>query len=190
MQSTETLFSGGGSSRGTVCAAGFGFALAFGTVLVSLFLLVSVSWNIGQIKAKRQIRAFDSYIKKEVSKILSAQGSPTALEEERVTKRRILFSLIIPSGKKFTTKAFYRSRLLEAVTTASRPGHKKFFSKLDLAKRYWHIPMEEEYKEKTAFSSSSGLYQFKFMPSGLKTAAATFTKLMRKLLEGVPNTYH
>lgn len=30
-------------------------------------------------------------------------------------------------------------------------GKSKFFSKIDLSKGYWHIPVEIEYKENTAF---------------------------------------
>lgn len=67
---------------------------------------------------------------------------------------------------------------------------KKYFSKLDLTKGYWQIPMEESSKEKTAFSCSQGLFQFRFMPFGLKTAAATFTKLMRTVLNGLRNVEH
>ncbi|KAM7310057.1 uncharacterized protein ISCGN_007017 [Ixodes scapularis] len=69
-------------------------------------------------------------------------------------------------------------------------GQNRFFSKLDVAKGYWQIPMKEEAKEKTAFSSTSGLYQFKVMPFGLRTASATFTKLMQKLLDGTPDAHH
>lgn len=42
----------------------------------------------------------------------------------------------------------------------------------------------------TAFSCASGLYQFRFMPFGIKTAPAVFTRLMRKLVDGLPNVYH
>ncbi|EEC11289.1 polyprotein of retroviral origin, putative, partial [Ixodes scapularis] len=74
--------------------------------------------------------------------------------------------------------------------TLVKAGQKRFFSKLDVAKGYWQIPMDDHAKEKTSFSSTSGHYQFKFMPFGLKTASATFTKLMRKLLDGVQDAHH
>ena len=61
----------------------------------------------------------------------------------------------------------------------------KFFSKLDFTKGYWQIPMKEEDKEKTAFSSSLGLLQFKRMPFGLVNAGATYSRMMRKLLDGL-----
>ncbi|KAK8776894.1 hypothetical protein V5799_029762 [Amblyomma americanum] len=69
-------------------------------------------------------------------------------------------------------------------------AQKKYFSKFDLAKRYWQIPMEGSSKEKTAFSCANGLFQFRFMPFGLKTAAATFTKLMRQVLGGLHQVHH
>lgn len=72
----------------------------------------------------------------------------------------------------------------------ARVAHRKFFSKFDLAKGYWQIPMEEESKDRTAFSCASGLFQFRYMPFGLKTAAATFTKLMRRVLEGIEHVEH
>lgn len=49
--------------------------------------------------------------------------------------------------------------------------------------------MGDDSKEKTAFSTASGLYQFRFMPFGLKTGAAMFTKLIRQVLEGVSNAH-
>ncbi|XP_064479202.1 uncharacterized protein LOC135392418 [Ornithodoros turicata] len=69
-------------------------------------------------------------------------------------------------------------------------GNKAWFSKLDFTKGYWQIPLSEDAKPKTAFSTSSGLYQFRFMPFGLKTAPAAFTKLMRKLLHGISGVEH
>ena len=61
----------------------------------------------------------------------------------------------------------------------------KFFTKIDMSKGYWRIPMEEGSKAKTAFTVSSGCYQFKRMPFGLTNAAATFNRVMRKMLDGV-----
>lgn len=74
--------------------------------------------------------------------------------------------------------------------TFAQVGRRKFFSKLDLAKGYWQIPTGKESKENTAFVCGSGPFQFRYMLFGLKTTAATFTKLMRRVLERVPNTEH
>ena len=64
----------------------------------------------------------------------------------------------------------------------------KYFSKLDLSKGYWQVPLEKESKAKTAFQTPLGLIEFSVMPFGLVTAPATFTRMMRILLEKVSNT--
>ena len=47
--------------------------------------------------------------------------------------------------------------------------------------------MEDKDKEKTAFLTPEGKFQFKYMPFGLVTAGAQFTKLMRIVLKGISN---
>lgn len=64
----------------------------------------------------------------------------------------------------------------------SKIGKAKYFSKIDLCKGYWQIPMAEEDKVKTAFTTPQGSFQWTVMPFGLKTAGAIFTKMMRNLL--------
>lgn len=55
---------------------------------------------------------------------------------------------------------------------------------LDLAKGYWQVPMSDEDKEKTAFTSPTRLYQFTVMPFGLSGAPATFQRMMDSILRG------
>ncbi|VDI36317.1 Hypothetical predicted protein [Mytilus galloprovincialis] len=61
----------------------------------------------------------------------------------------------------------------------------KFFGSMDLNSGFWQIGMAPEDKEKTAFLTSLGLYQFTVMPFGLANSPSTFERLMENVLRGL-----
>lgn len=61
-------------------------------------------------------------------------------------------------------------------------GHRQY-AFLDLKDGFWHIPIAANDREKTAFITPNGLYEWTRMPFGLTNAPATFQALMEEVLE-------
>ena len=61
-------------------------------------------------------------------------------------------------------------------------GRANYFSTLDLTKGFYQIEVEPEDREKTAFSTHNGHFEFIRMPFGLKNAPSTFQRMMNNVL--------
>ncbi|UYV66976.1 hypothetical protein LAZ67_4003508, partial [Cordylochernes scorpioides] len=61
----------------------------------------------------------------------------------------------------------------------------RYYSSMDLRTGYWQIEVDEHDREKTAFITPDGLYEFRVMPFGLCNAPATFERMMDTVLKGL-----
>lgn len=61
----------------------------------------------------------------------------------------------------------------------------QYFSSIDLISGYWQIQLDEASREKTAFVTHAGLYEFNVMPFGLTNAPSCFQRLMECVLRGL-----
>ena len=60
------------------------------------------------------------------------------------------------------------------------------FSKIDLQKGYWQIPMSEDDIAKTAVITPFGLYEFLVLAFGLRNAGSSFQRMMDRVIRSLP----
>ncbi len=64
------------------------------------------------------------------------------------------------------------------------------YSKFDMTKGYWQIPMRKEDIRNTAFVTTDGCYEYLKMPFGLMNSGATYTRMMRRLVGDLQSIDH
>ena len=64
-------------------------------------------------------------------------------------------------------------------------ANSRIFSKIDLTKGFFQVPLTEQSKQVTAFSTPGGLYQYKSLPFGMTNSPAAFNKVMREVMHGI-----
>ena len=77
------------------------------------------------------------------------------------------------------TEQFPMPNLTELVY---RAGGVRFFTKLDVTKGYYHVPLEESSRKYTAFSTQQNHYQFTTLSFGLKNSGIAFQRCMQQIL--------
>ena len=72
---------------------------------------------------------------------------------------------------------------------SAKLANKRRFSKIDLISAKHHIKMHPDDVAKTALTTPFGLYEYNYMPFGLKNASATFQGYMDKTFEDIVFLY-
>ena len=69
--------------------------------------------------------------------------------------------------------------------TLIKVRNSRFFSTLDMKSGYWQIPIAKEDREKTGFITSQSLYEWNYLPFGLRNALSHFSRVMNSILTGL-----
>ena len=113
-------------------------------------------------------------------KVISPSKSPWASPIVLVQKRDGLTRFCVDYRKinEVTRKDAYPIPRIDEILDT-------LFSTLDLRSGYWQVEMDPTDREKTAFCTPEGLFEFNMMPFGLCNAPATFQRLMNSVLAGL-----
>ena len=109
---------------------------------------------------------------------VSPWASPVILVTKKDGKKR--FCIDFRKLNAVTSKDSYP--LPRTDDTLDRLQGTRYFSTLDLMSGYWQCEMHESSREKTAFITYGGLYEFKVLPFGLCNAPSTFQRSMESVL--------
>jgi len=119
------------------------------------------------------------------NKIIETANSPWAAPVVLARKKDGTWRFCVDYRRlnQVTKKDSYPLPRIDDVVDALGGENAKVFSTLDVASGYWHIPIADHDKEKTAFTTNSGTYQFKVLPFGLTGAPGAFCRAMQSSLK-------
>lgn len=116
--------------------------------------------------------------------LITKSHSPYAAPALLVKKKDDSFRLVVDYKKLNLITIKDSSPLPNMEETIRKLGQGyKYFSKLDLKSGFYQIPITDKDKEKTAFITPFGLFQFNVLPMGLKNSPPTFQKVMNDTLQ-------
>lgn len=111
----------------------------------------------------------------------SAWSSPIVLVEKKDHTTR--FCLDYRALNEITQKDSYPLPRIDDCFDAL--GGTTWFSSIDLQSGYWQVAMNPDDAPKTAFTCTSGLFQFRVLPFGVCNGPPTFQRLMEHVLSGL-----
>ena len=120
------------------------------------------------------------------SGVIRPSKSPWASPIVLVRKRDggLRFCIDFRQLNKVTKKDAYCMPRIEETLDALHGA--KYFSCLDLKSGYWQVEIDEEHKERTAFTAGPlGFFEFNSLPYGLCNSPATFQRLMERCLDDI-----
>jgi len=120
--------------------------------------------------------------------VIEPSSSPWSFPLVAVPKKngKIRFVIDYRGLNKLTIKDSFPLPNIEDNLT--RLSNSKVFSGIDGTGAYHVVSVRAQDREKTAFSTPWGLFQFKRMPFGLANAPATYCRLVQKVLDGIPTS--
>jgi transposase InsO family protein len=148
-----------------------------------------ISSKFRRLDGEKLAAAKEEFSKMEAEGIVRRSTSPWASPLHMVQK---------PDGSWRPCGDFRRLNLVTQVDSYPLPNMLDFsanvancrwFSKIDLRKGYYQIPMNKADIPKTAVATPFGLYEFTRMPFGLRNAGSTFQRLMDRVLSGLPFSF-
>ncbi|CAF4571802.1 unnamed protein product, partial [Rotaria magnacalcarata] len=116
--------------------------------------------------------------------LITESNSPYAAPAMLLKKKDNSFRLVVDYKRLNAITIKDSSPLPNMEDTVQKLGKGfSYFSKLDLKSGFYQIPIKDSDKEKTAFVTPFGLYQFNVLPMGLRNSPPTFQKVMADTLK-------